>query len=124
VRPTRSTGPTNSHIPVGRSSVRSLTEPVLQGLGAYLIVQRHTGGRQLGSVSETDGRDAPGNYSAPASPNGALTAITYNYAGKLCVDDGRLRLTSCGLSEVRPHARLGCRMCTSPCEFTCRSTAM
>lgn len=76
------------------------TVPVLPGLGAYLIVERYTSGRPLGSVSETDGRDEPGNYSAPASPNGALTAITYVYAGRKCVDRGHLRLASCGLSEV------------------------
>jgi hypothetical protein len=71
-------------------------------LGAYLIVQRYPSGRPLGSVSETDGRDEPGNYSGPAGPNGALTAITYDYAGRSCVDRGNLRLASCGLSEVPP----------------------
>jgi hypothetical protein len=78
------------------------TQPVLRGLGAYLIVQRYSSGRPLGSVSETDGRDEPGNYSSPAGPNGALTAITYSYAGRSCVDRGNLRLASCGLSEVPP----------------------
>lgn len=79
------------------------TQAVLPGLGAYLIVQRYTSGRQLGSVSETDGRDEPGNYSAPAAPNGALTTITYDYAGKPCVDTGSgPRLASCGLSETPP----------------------
>ncbi|MGH2854576.1 MAG: hypothetical protein ACRDLF_10370 [Solirubrobacteraceae bacterium] len=79
------------------------TEPVLPGLGAYLIVQRYTSGRQLGGVSETDGRDEPGNYSAPAAPNGALSEITYRYAGKPCIDTGSgPRLASCGLSEVPP----------------------
>jgi hypothetical protein len=78
------------------------TQPVLPGLGAYLIVQRYSSGRPLGSVSETDGRDEPGNYSSPAGPNGALTAITYSYAGRSCVDRGNLRLASCGLSEVPP----------------------
>jgi len=78
------------------------TEPVLPGLGAYLIVQRYSSGRPLGSVSETDGRDEPGNYSSPAAPNGALTAITYSYAGRPCIDRGHLREASCGLSEVPP----------------------
>jgi hypothetical protein len=85
-----------------REGSQTRTQPVLPGLGAYLIVQRYTSGRPLGSVSETDGRDEPGNYSGPASPNGALTAITYNYAGRSCVDRGNLRLASCGLSEVPP----------------------
>ncbi len=85
-----------------REGSKTRTEPVLPGLGAYLIVQRYTSGRQLGSVSETDGRDEPRNYSAPAAPNGALTAITYSYAGRSCVDRGNLRLASCGLSEVPP----------------------
>jgi hypothetical protein len=85
-----------------REGTKTHTQPVLSGLGAYLIVQRYTSGRPLGSVSETDGRDEPGNYSGPASPNGALTAITYDYAGKSCVDRGNLRMASCGLSEVPP----------------------
>ncbi len=86
-----------------REGSKTSTEPVLPGLGAYLIVQRYTSGRPLGSVSETDGRDEPGNYSGPASPNGALTAITYDYAGRTCVDRGNLRMASCGLSEVPPR---------------------
>jgi hypothetical protein len=85
-----------------REGSKTRTQRVLPGLGAYLIVQRYTSGRPLGSVSETVGRDEPGNYSGPASPNGALTAITYDYAGRTCVDRGHLRLASCGLSEVPP----------------------
>lgn len=85
-----------------REGSKTHTQRVLPGLGAYLIVQRYTSGRPLGSISETDGRDEPGNYSGPASPNGALTAITYDYAGRTCVDRGDLRLASCGLSEVPP----------------------
>ncbi len=85
-----------------REGSETHTLPVLAGLGAYLIVQRYTSGRPLGSVSETDGRDEPGNYSSPAGPNGALSATTYSYAGRLCVDRGNLRLASCGLSEVPP----------------------
>ncbi|HSZ14243.1 MAG TPA: hypothetical protein VK790_09425 [Solirubrobacteraceae bacterium] len=85
-----------------REGSKTLTRPVLPGLGAYLIVQRYTSGRLLGSVSETDGRDEPGNYSGPAGPNGALTATTYDYAGRSCVDRGNLRMASCGLSEVPP----------------------
>jgi hypothetical protein len=85
-----------------REGSKIRTQRVLPGLGAYLIVQRYSSGRPLGSVSETDGRDEPGNYSGPAAPNGALTAITYDYAGRTCVDRGNLRLASCGLSEVPP----------------------
>jgi hypothetical protein len=85
-----------------REGTETHTQPVLPGLGAYLIVQRYTSGRPLGSVSETDGRDEPGNYSAPAGPNGALTAIAYSYAGRSCVDRGTLRLATCGLSETPP----------------------
>ncbi len=85
-----------------REGAGTRTQPVLPGLGAYLIVQRYTSGRPLGSAGETDGRDEPGNYSRPAAPNGALTAITYSYAGRACIDRGNLRLASCGLSEVPP----------------------
>jgi hypothetical protein len=85
-----------------REGAQTRTQPVLPGVGAYLIVQRYTSGRPLESFSESDGRDEPGNYSSPAGPNGALTAITYSYAGRSCVDRGNLRLASCGLSEVPP----------------------
>jgi hypothetical protein len=88
-----------------REGSKTRTQPVLPGVGAYLVVQRYTSGRPLGSASETDGRDEPGNYSSPAGPNGALTAITYSYAGRSCVDRGNLRLASCGLSEVPPPRR-------------------
>jgi hypothetical protein len=96
------------------------TERVLPGLGAFLIVQRYTSGRQLGSSSSSVGRDEPGNYSAPAAPNGALTSITYDYGGKPCVSKGSgPRLASCGLSETPPpppaalpvvHPRLSVRL--------------
>jgi hypothetical protein len=85
-----------------REGSQTLTKPVLPGLGAYLIVQRYRRGRPPGSFSESDGRDEPGNYSSPAGPNGALSAITYSYAGRACVDRGNLRPASCGLSEVPP----------------------
>jgi hypothetical protein len=85
-----------------REGSASRTQAVMPGLGAYLIVQRSTSGRQLGSMSETNGRDEPRNYSMPAGPNGALTAIAYNYAGRPCLDRGNLRLAACGLSEVPP----------------------
>jgi hypothetical protein len=85
-----------------REGSKTRTQHVLPGLGAYLIVQRYSSGRPPGSTSETDGRDEPSNYSSPAGPNGALTAITYSYAGRACVDRGHVRLASCGLSEVPP----------------------
>jgi len=85
-----------------RDGSQTHTQPVLPGSGAYLIVQRYTSGRPLGSVSETAGRDEAGNHSSPAGPNGALSAITYSYAGRPCVDRGNLRLASCGLSEAPP----------------------
>jgi hypothetical protein len=85
-----------------RAGSQTRTQSVLPGLGAYLIVQRYTSGRTLGSFSESDGRDEPGNYSSPASPTGALSAITYSYAGRTCIDRGDLRPASCGLSEVPP----------------------
>ncbi len=85
-----------------REGSQTRTQPVLPRVGAYLIVQRYRSGRPLGSFSESDGRDEPGNYSSPAGPNGALSAITYSYAGRSCVDRGNLRDASCGLSEVPP----------------------
>jgi hypothetical protein len=86
-----------------RSGSETHTQPVLPTLGAYLIVQRYTSGRRLGGASETIGHSGPGSHGAPASPNGALTAIAYNYAGRRCIDRGsELRLASCGLSETPP----------------------
>jgi hypothetical protein len=92
-----------------RSGSETHTRAVLPGLGAYLIVQRYTSGRQLGSISESDGSDQPYPYSQPTSPNGALTAITYRFAGKLCTDTGKGSvLRACGLSQTPPpsHAEL------------------
>jgi hypothetical protein len=85
-----------------REGSQTRTQPVLPGLGAYLIVQGYRSARPLGSVSASAGRDEPGNYSMPAGPNGALTAITYSYAGRSCVDRGNVRQAACGLSEVPP----------------------
>ena len=86
-----------------RSGAETHTRAVLPGLGAYLIVQRYASGRQLGSISESDGSDQPYPYSQPTSPNGAVTAITYRFAGKLCTDTGRGSvLRACGLSQTPP----------------------
>jgi hypothetical protein len=86
-----------------RSGSELITKPVLGGLGAYLVVQRYTSGRPLGSVSETDGHDGKANYSQPTAPNGALTSIVYSYAGRRCLDrQNGVRDASCGLSEVPP----------------------
>jgi len=85
-----------------RSGSATHTQPVLPGLGAYLIVQRYASGRRLGGVSETVGSDLPYPYSGPASPNGALRTITYRYAGKLCTITGKEHSRPCGLSEYPP----------------------
>jgi hypothetical protein len=85
-----------------RSGSSTYTQPVLPGLGAFLIVQRYSGDRQPGSVSETVGSDAPFPYSGPADPNGALTAITYRYDGKPCTITGREHARPCGLSNYPP----------------------
>lgn len=85
-----------------RSGAQTLTRRVLPGLGAYLIVQRYTSGRPLGSFSETDGNEA-GSDRFPASPNGVLTAITYRF-GRLCTDTGKGSAdTACGITETAPR---------------------
>jgi hypothetical protein len=77
------------------------TQPVIPGLGAYLIVQRVTSGRTLGSISSTLGWDGPRGF--PTSPNGALTAITYRYGTHVCTDTGRGPIAqACGLSVGPP----------------------
>jgi hypothetical protein len=85
-----------------RSGSSTRTRAVLPGLGAYLIVQRYTSGRKLGGVSETVGSDRAFPYSGPADPNGALTAITYRYDGKLCTITGSEHSRPCGLSNGPP----------------------
>jgi hypothetical protein len=85
-----------------RSGSAKHTQSVLPVLGAYLIVQRYTSGRPLGSVSETGGSDQPFPYSGPADPNGALVTITYRYDGKLCTITGREHARPCGLSNYPP----------------------
>ncbi len=112
--PARAGGPDRREISFGllgshavnityRAGSATRTQSVLPGLGAYLIVQRYTSGRRLGSISETDGHEGPGFYSHPTSPDGALSAITYRYAGKLCTDTGTgSPLRACGLPESPP----------------------
>jgi hypothetical protein len=86
-----------------RSGSEKRTEPVLRGLGAYLIVQRYTSGRTLGSASETDGNEQPYD-SFPATPNGALTAITYRFRKVCTVTGSGTGESSCGLTfRAPPH---------------------
>ncbi len=86
-----------------RSGSQTHSQPVLAKLGAYLIVQRYTSGRPLGSVSETDGSEQRYPYGFPTAPNGALSAITYRYGGRVCTDTGRSQvIRACGLSEAPP----------------------
>jgi hypothetical protein len=87
-----------------RSGSHTRTQRVLPGLGAYLIVQRYTSARRLGGMSATAGSETSDMF--PASPNGALTAITYRY-GELCTDTGSGPITrECGISEAPPpHPR-------------------
>ena len=59
--------------------------------------------RQAAGKRQRDRRQRrTGQPQLTGRPNGALTAITYSYAGRSCVDRGNLRLASCGLSEVPP----------------------
>ena len=106
-----------------RSGSARRTERVLPGLGAYLIVQRYGGPAsitsapcrghhrcfrgELGGFSSSNGSDhvPEVEYSIPARPNGALTAITYRYAGMTCTVDGTspyLAIQRCGLSHGAP----------------------
>jgi hypothetical protein len=80
----------------------AVTQPVLPQLGAYLIVQRVLSGRRLGGESETIGSE-DGRKGFPASPNGALTAIVYDYDGKQCTDTGSNSvIQACGLAGGPP----------------------
>jgi hypothetical protein len=113
------------------SGQQSRNQPVIPGLGAYLVVQRFTGpprntnaGRLrcsdcVGGSSESDGDDLPYPQTDPAAPIGALTAITYSFAGRICIDNAAIAQTgldainefndrvvrfrrACGLSEGPP----------------------
>jgi hypothetical protein len=81
-----------------RSGARTLTRPVLRGLGAYLVVLQAERNRYLGSTGAAPGSDYPDDLD-PAGPTGALVAITYRYGRTVCHDDGNEPIARCHLPD-------------------------
>ena len=72
------------------SDGRQRVEPVLPGVGAYLIVQRTAAHEQIGT---SGGSSGIGQLDAPRpNPDGALTAIAYRFNGRLCEDSLELKV--------------------------------
>jgi hypothetical protein len=75
----------------------SVTRSVLRGPGAYLVVSAARRGRQLQGIGVAPGSDNPDN-TRPAGLTGVLTAITYRYGIRTCVDNGHDAIVRlCGL---------------------------
>ncbi len=81
-----------------RSGTRTLTSPVLRGLGAYLIVLQAKSNRYLGSTGAAPGGDYADDLE-PAGPTGALVAITYRYGRTVCRDNGNQPIVRCHLRD-------------------------
>jgi hypothetical protein len=81
-----------------RSGTRTLTSPVLRGLGAYLIVLRAKSNRYLGSTGAAPGGDYADDLE-PAGPTGALVAITSRYGRTVCRDNGNQPIVRCHLRD-------------------------
>ncbi len=79
-----------------RSGTRTLTRPVLRGLGAYLVVLQAKRNRYLGYTDAAPGSDYADDLD-PAGPTGALVAITYRYGRTVCRDDENEPIARCHL---------------------------
>lgn len=77
------------------------SEPVLAETGAYLIVQRASTHERVAFNEGSNGTDQL-NTPRP-SPVGAVTAITYRFAGKVCEESIRLKVDHpCPRPQVTP----------------------
>jgi hypothetical protein len=81
-----------------RSGSRTLTRPVLPGLGAYLVVLQAKRNRYLGSTGAAPGSDYADDLD-PAGPTGALVSITYRYGRTVCHDDDNETIARCHLPD-------------------------
>jgi hypothetical protein len=81
----------------------TVTRPVLRGLGAYLVVSDLRPGRLPQAIGVAPGSDNPDN-TGPAGLTGVLTAITYRYGRRTCVDNGHGAIDKlCGLPDHPLH---------------------
>ena len=85
-----------------RSGTRTLTSPVLRGLGAYLIVLQAKSNRYLGSMGAAPGGDYADDLE-PAGPTGALV----EWRSHTATDDGFARERERGNQTDRPLPSAG-----------------
>ncbi len=77
---------------------RSITRPVVNGVGAFLVIRAARLRRYLGSAGAAPGSDYSDDLQ-PAGPTGFLEAITYRYGRTVCRDDGTNVLARCHLAD-------------------------
>jgi hypothetical protein len=90
-------GPHALHVTF-KDAGHTVTEPVLRGLGAFLVVRvaRHRG--FLGMTGAAPGSDYNDDL-APAGPTGFIEAIAYRYGKTVCRDNGTNTIARCHLSN-------------------------
>jgi hypothetical protein len=79
-----------------KNGVSTVNQPVLRGLGAYLVVRADRQARHLGMTGAAPGSDYSDDL-APAGPTGFILAITYRYGTTVCRDDGNQPIFRCHL---------------------------
>jgi hypothetical protein len=113
-----------------RSGSQTHTEPVLAGLGAYLIVQKYTRGtsRHIAALAGTrcgycfgpggsNGDDLPYPQTDPASPSGALISIAYRLGGKTCIDNAEAGSSPAAINQYNDRIsrfRAACGLTEGP----------
>jgi hypothetical protein len=81
-----------------RDGSATITQPVLRGLGAYLVVRTASQARFLGTTGAAPGSDYSDDLD-PAGPTGFILAITYRYGATVCRDDGNQPIARCHLAN-------------------------
>jgi len=77
---------------------RTVTRPVLRGLGAFLVVRTARQRRYLGMTGAAPGGDYSDDLQ-PAGPTGFIGAIIYRYGKTVCRDDGTDAIARCHLAD-------------------------
>lgn len=77
---------------------RTITQPVLRGLGAFLVVRTARQRRYLGMTGAAPGGDYSDDLQ-PAGPTGFIKEIIYHYGKTVCHDDGTDTVARCHLSD-------------------------
>ena len=79
-----------------RVGASTRTQPVLRGLGAYLVVAPATADGHLGSSGAAPGGDYADDLE-PAGPTGSLVSITYRFGRTVCRDTDHETVARCHL---------------------------